>query len=200
MFLFKRHAAGRNACNFFKFVFAFAVAAPHGFDEAVAAVCNFDEFIKVAGSKGAVFSVFKSALIKTVANKSENFGDLGFKFVKRYEIFFAVVAANKNALVACNIAGSDFKTNRNTFHFIFSKFPAGGLFAVVKFYAAEFGKTFFNCVSCFKNTFFVLLCGNDYNLDRCNIGRRTSPLLSPWVMMIAPIRRVETPQEVSKGV
>ena len=32
------------------------------------------------------------------------------------------------------------------------------------------------------------------------LGGRTRPLLSPWVMMMPPMSRVDRPQEVSKGV
>ena len=91
VFLFKGHAAGRNACNFFKLFFTFAVAAPHGFDEAVAAVCDIDEFVKVVSGESAVFTVFESFLIKSVANELEKFRNLGFEFVEGYEIFFFCV-------------------------------------------------------------------------------------------------------------
>ena len=116
-------------------------------------------------------------MIKSVAHRLKKLRNLGFKLVKGNEIFFSVITANKYALILSNITGADFKAERNALHFIFRKLPAGGIFAVVKLYTAEFSKTVFNCVRSFKNALFMLGGGDDYDLNGCDIRRKNKTVV-----------------------
>ncbi len=42
----------------------------------------------------------------------------------------------------------------------------------------------------------VLVNGHHHHLDGCQFGRQDQPLVVAWVMMMAPMKRVERPQEV----
>ena len=83
-----------------------------------------------------------------------------------------------NALTVLNVLRTDLDTNRDTFHFIFSKLPARRVVAVVQLnsYSRSFqliGK--FICL--FKYAFLVESNRNYYDLDRCNSRRQSQTVV-----------------------
>ena len=90
---------------------------------------------------------------------------------------------------------------RHTAHFVLGALPAHGLVGVVQLRAHVDGEQAgLELLGRLGDLgLLVRRDGNDHRLHGRDARGRTSPLLSPWVMMTAPIMRVVEPQEVWNG-
>ncbi len=138
-FLLKGYAACADAGKVFNFFLAGGVAAPHGFDEAVAVGGEgFIDFIHSFAGIGVLFAVLKGFLVEGIVNFVKFLKNDGFNLVEGNEGFFAVVAGNDDALAFFNIFGADFNANGNAFHFVLGEFPPGGVVTGIDLGAANF--------------------------------------------------------------
>ena len=177
MCLVKGHTTRSGGELLFDFVFATAIATPHGFDKFVIVKGLFHLVERVADLDVRVQELVRLLehvlldVVKKRRDLARKSGDLHGKLV-------VSVAASNHDLTVFDVARSDFKTYGDTLHLPFVELPAGRLLSVVKLHSDALGAERGCDFACLvENAFFVRRNGNDHHLHGSDSRGKFEPAL-----------------------
>lgn len=197
----ERYAADGSLCLLLDLLLCLGGAVPVGEDESTLLDLHLELLVGVHGT-GERLTMGESFLVDILLNVLKKVLAVGSYALEGGGMLLECVAAHHLDDTVLDVACSDGQTHGHTLELIVGELEAGTLVVgIVELHAhaeaTELVDDRIDHLGYLVALVVVLVDGHDDYLDGCEMRGRTRPLSSECVMINAPIRRVDTPQDVA---